>query len=802
MPVLTTLTLSSLTLAYLMDCIISNAVGNSPRVVYKTIPKWAQRLRKRLRDTKPEVNGHLQKAILSAHWMATTVFVEQMHKTNLLKAAYTNVNQTVKGELKRLADEEYHPEEISPEVYDVTKLIKLPKEKEMVEELESQILEFHFKLLDKKTGDVKNLEDYKKLKKLIRNGWKEENLDWFQLMTAFLNQLLKGDNNKAKDFFQNHTLAEVKLKLDHFENFAKGCKKGIGEERFKEFETDLKEDIDDIKTSVTRIEEGIERIEVKQDSSFNELVKLREDVLALKNEKGESKELNLNVFQKYKSLSSEIDSLKIEIEELENEKDETLEFIKTEENEKKRNWFEKDFAKADVQQIRKRFEREQKEAQIKEFEANIEKTWLSVYAENSPRLSEARIALEIGDLEKANLILDDDELQIAYEKGIKAKRLLKKASEVINEGLTTQAQEFITKANLILTLKERPDWFLLADKYFSQAVELHESYETSFTYANFLSSHGEPDQAYTFLEKALNHATKPFDKANTINSLGGIYRANNDNLNAGIKFIEALEIYEELAVDWPKYQFEIAGASQNLGRVYGQIGQPDKAELLFNRAIEIYQGLIKVGLIIYQYNLAVCLNNLGILYLNQGLQLQDKRIINLAEERFKEALEINRKLAKSGKERDIAHLAKTLNNLGVLNFGQKRNEIAVEIHTEALGIRLKLASVNPKAHNSYLADTLYNLANAQIDLTEAEKNLKKSLEIYKLNLNESSQSHLLGLAKVALELATFYKERKKDKGLSIEFADLAIIHFTPFSHKSNEALKGKALAEQFIKEWK
>ncbi|MFT6880337.1 MAG: hypothetical protein ACJARG_001269, partial [Arcticibacterium sp.] len=55
MPVLTTLTLSSLTLAYLMDCIISNAVGNSPRVVYKTIPKWAQRLRKRLRDTKPEV---------------------------------------------------------------------------------------------------------------------------------------------------------------------------------------------------------------------------------------------------------------------------------------------------------------------------------------------------------------------------------------------------------------------------------------------------------------------------------------------------------------------------------------------------------------------------------------------------------------------------------------------------------------------------------------------------------------------------------------------------------------------------
>ncbi|MFT5886562.1 MAG: hypothetical protein ACI9IP_003030, partial [Arcticibacterium sp.] len=74
MPIVTTTLLTGLTLSHVVKCIVDEAIATSPSSLGQ-IPQLAKRLKKKFSDTKPEVNGHLQKAILSAHWMATTVFV-------------------------------------------------------------------------------------------------------------------------------------------------------------------------------------------------------------------------------------------------------------------------------------------------------------------------------------------------------------------------------------------------------------------------------------------------------------------------------------------------------------------------------------------------------------------------------------------------------------------------------------------------------------------------------------------------------------------------------------------------------
>lgn len=749
--------LTAITLSNLTECVINRTFENLP----SHIPKLADRLKKQFSDGKPEVNAHLQKAVLSAHWLATNIFVEQMHKKGLLKDSYNNVNQSIKEELKELKNENYQPVEADHDAYDVANLIKLPEE-EVGVKLESDILEFHLKLLDLKTGNVKNLTDYIKLKELIENGWAEENLNWFQLMTAFLNQLLKGDNNKAKDFFQNQTLAEIKLQLGDFENYVKDCKSGIGEERFSKFETALKQEITALNSKLCEIHEDVISTKRTGEETFTKVEKIEADVIEIKNSLGDSRQLNLNVFQQYKSLSSEIDALKIEIEELEKEKAETIEFIETEVNEKKKIRFEKDLANLNKQQLKEVLEREQKERELNEFAVNIEKTWLSVYAENSPRLSEARLALENGDFVKANKILGNDILQHEFEQIWKLDSLLLDKKESL-------AQEFMVKANLILTQKVDKDWFSIVDKCYTQAITLSESYNIIFTYAYFLQEHSKFTRAEGQYEKALLYASNDYERANTISNLAVLQSYKNELTKAEKSYQEVLKIYRGLAKVAPLvFLSDVADSLNNLGNLRGAMGELVIGEQNYQEALVIYRKLSQVRPRVYLHNVATTLNNLAVLQGNMNEFV-------LQEKSCKEGLKIRRELALVNPQGYMSDLADSLINFGNVKKEKREFEKAEPKYQEALEIYRKLAKVNPLSYLYYVALTLNNLGNLQNDLGElenAEHCYQEALEIRRELGVVNPRAYLLDVTMTLNNFALFHlysmKDREKSLNMSLE----------------------------------
>jgi tetratricopeptide (TPR) repeat protein len=709
------------TLSYLTECIIDHSSG----IALQSIPKLGERLKKQFADTQPEVNGHLQKAILSSHWMATLVFVEQMRKKRLLDDAYKSLHRTVKEELKKLQDKDYHPDEISPDAYDTAKLIKLPKEEEVIRELRASVMQFHLEQLDKKTGNIKNLADYRRLTVFIQDGWAEEKLDWYALMTAFLNQLLKGDNNNAKDSFQNQTLAEIKLKLEDFEKYAGTCVQGIGEERFRGFEETLF-------TEIAGMKESLVDIRKKQEETFNVVEQVRTGVLEIQNQLGQTRQLNLNVFEHYSSLQAEIDLLKMEIDELEQEKKETLEFIREEENERKRLRFEKDYASFEAEQLQKRYTIEEKQKELDTFRENIQRTWLSISTDSSPRLIQAREALELGNLNQADKILDKDVLLNEVGRSLQD-----------NESL---AQEFIAKANLILTQKSSPDWFELCDQYYAQAVRLHPSYNSQMAYGHFLISHNQHERGQKEYKEALKYASNNSEKATALNNLGHDHTKRKEFDEAEKKYVEALIIRRKLAEENPQiYLSDVAITLNNLGAFYNDKNDYDKAEESYSEALEIYRKLVITNPQTYLQDVALTLNNLGVL---QQAELENDK----AEENYTEALKIYRRLEASNPQKYLPKIALPLSNLGTLQNNKKEYDKAEESSVEALAIYRKLAEFNPQKYLPDVAHTLMNRGVLQHDKKEYDKAQESNTEALEIYSKLSASNPQIYLQYVALTL--------------------------------------------------
>lgn len=846
MPLLTTIgavLATKFTLSYLTESIIDHSAVS----VIQNIPKLGERLKKQFSGTRPEVNGHLQKAILSSHWMATLVFVEQMHKKNLLSEAYYNVHQTIKKELKLLSDENYHPEENSPDAYDAAKLIKLPKEKEIVRKLRETILDFHSSQLDQKTGNVKSLKDYLLLLNYIRTGWSDENLDWFSLMTAFLNQLLKGDNNNARDAFQNQTLATIQLKLNSFENYATSCIEGIGEERFRTFEEAVFAEIGAIRDSLT----GLHK---KQEEIFNEVILIKTTVLEIKNKMGESRQLNLNVFEQYREAVSDIEALKVAIETLEQEKRETGEFIAEEQDNRKKARFEKDYISLDSEQLSKQFILEGKRKQLDEFSVNIQRTWLSLYAEDTPRLREARQAMEAGDLEGANNVLDDKALQNDFD-------LIENLDAVLLKRKESLAQEYITKAGLTVVRKTSGDWFDLTDQYYKKATAIYPSYHTYFNSAFFLANHNQFVRAISSYEKAAIFSSNDDERSTVLNNLGNLQRAQKEFDKAEKNYNEARKFYTKLAQrepENPTHLSYVAAIQVNLGTLYLGQEKYEQAEKNYIQARKIYLELDKDKLQTYLPYTTGILNSLAIIEARRGLAALDIKKIKRAERIFNEALKTRKKLAEETPDTYLPQVVETLQCIGILKYGkgilqrdqeefvkaeknycealkikkrlaqdnpysnlpgvaaaldqlgqiyraQKKFDDAAKSLLEALRFRRELANHNPKMYLSEVVETLNSLGDLYRDQQEpdkAEKSYTDSLQIGQELAASNPARFSDGYIGTLVNLAILYSyDYQKNKEKSLTFAQMAIQYCSPFLVIVPRAVICQKIAERIILGW-
>lgn len=712
-PILTTVALalaSKFTVTYITETVLGGWLGNrADSIITDKIPSLSKRILAQFKDTEIPVNNHLQKAVLSSHWLATKVFAEQLKKTNG-SPVFKRIIHIADEQLNLLTKEDYQLEALNSETYETDLFIFKNEDNNLRTLLREKAIDNHLLILfDLLRTYKKDNPEWIVFQNALTNGLISKNLDWLELACSFLNELMKGDDNKAKDTFQNQELAKLAFGVAGlkeelilgFETLANQYVQSIGEDQFNEYVDWLCEDLKEIKGSLNRIEITT--------TETNTIVK-RIEAGIIELQGLQKKELNLNNFPDYKNFLTDIENLNIAFDDKRIEVQETLEFLEEENNERKRDRFTKDLNRLEQELLELDNTRVNKQNEFEEFKRDIEKTWLNLYADdipNSPRLVKARKLFEAGNLQAANAALDPQLLQQDYD-------LLKKAKDFIQQKEAILAQEYLTKANFTVLSKTNENWFTEAKEYYRKAVELHKNYDNCFAYALFLQEHKQIIEAIEWYEKTLSFIQNKIGKATTLNNLGLLRSDQNDFKNALRSYKEALDIYRELARESPQtYLPYVATTLNNLGNLQSLQNDFEDASQSYQAALGIRRGLAISNPQMYLPDVATTLNNLGNL---QSLQNDFED----ASQSYQVALGIRRELAGGNPQMYLPDVAATLNNLGNLQSNQNDFGKALESYQEALSIRRELVRVNPQTYLPDVARTLNNLGNLQSDKNDFE----------------------------------------------------------------------------------
>ena len=174
--------------------------------------------------------------------------------------------------------------------------------------------------------------------------------------------------------------------------------------------------------------------------------------------------------------------------------------------------------------------------------------------------------------------------------------------------------------------------------------------------------------------------------------------------------LEAYHSAQDLRMTSGEQGLALASGLNDLGRVEGNRGRPDKAYNFFRESLEIYQSLAPNSL-----EEAQSLNSLGIVYMRRGK-------FSLADEYYRKALAIREALAPGSLE-----VAASLNNLGIIAYERANWEQAAENHGKALEIRQELAPGSIDEAGSL--NNLGILANEQGQLRRATEYHERALSI-------------------------------------------------------------------------
>ncbi len=751
--------------AWLASTAVSGYISNrADAICHKYLQKKAEEFKK----LEKPVNGDLQKAVLSSHWLATKIFLLEIIKNSPDKALFDGILHLLDQQHDKINDKNYVVPH-SPDSYQVDLLILKEHQKVDIVTLKNAVIDFH--LAELRQLFVNDVTVFTLFENAIKTGF--DGQDWFELACAFLNELLKGDNNKAKDAFQNQELAkiglntaEIRQTLQGFDNFAKNI------ERFDEFKALVANELREIKGSLNRLEDSIITLHGKVDKLL------------------EGKQLNLNDFPEYSSFLREIDELNIAFDEKRSEKQELLELLNDETDERKSKRFEKNLSETEQELITIDGKRTDKKNDFESFKSYIEKTWLSFYAENtknSPRLQTARVLFENGDLKAANEVLNPESLQKDFDN-------LQKLDEAIKNKRVSLSQEFLTKANFTVLEKANKNWFTEANQYYTQAIELNENYNTCFALANFLHNHNQITEAILINEKTLNYASSDIEKAIILNNLGILQFQNNEYSKAEQNYKEALKIRRNIALKNPQiYLPEVARTLNNLGILQQNKIEYKKAKNSYEEALRIFSDLASVNPQTYLQYVAATLNNLGALHQNE---LKYEK----AEQYYEEALKIRRDLASVNQQTYLHSVATTLNNLGTLQNSKKEYLKAEQNYKEALKIRRNLALMTPQTFLPEVAVTLNNLGNLQ-EYSKAEQYYEEALQIRYFLAQQNPQVYQISVAETLINFTNFYRHIKPNKNKSLELAYDAYINAYPYHQEVLYAHKICKIAVQIWQEW-
>ena len=366
-------------------------------------------------------------------------------------------------------------------------------------------------------------------------------------------------------------------------------------------------------------------------------------------------------------------------------------------------------------------ELEQLEAQLEQFKENIFRLYelFSKIEINTERLRQAKDYFEQGQFREADAILQAEEMVKDLNKLLQKDQQLDQQKAEVRASREQIANEFLIKAKLWATFYDKPNRFEQTCEYFTESLRALRTTDNLFAYAYFLKEHYQFDQANLFYAEVLQIYRNLGDfpcVARTLNDLALLHQNKNEMAIAEQEYQEALQIYQELAVENPRSFLQyVATTLNNLAVLHSNKNEIVIAEQEYQEALQIYQELAVENPRSFLPDVAMTLNNLAVLHWN-------KNEMAIAEQEYQEALQIRRELAVENPRSFLPDVATTLNNLAVLHSDKNEMAIAEQEYQEALQIRRELAVENPR---SFLPDVAMTLINLSIFYAQAQS--KKSL---------------------------------------------------------------------------
>jgi tetratricopeptide (TPR) repeat protein len=276
--------------------------------------------------------------------------------------------------------------------------------------------------------------------------------------------------------------------------------------------------------------------------------------------------------------------------------------------------------------------------------------------------------------------------------------------------------------------------------------------------------------------------------AGILNNLGNFYSDNQKMLQAEAAFIEALQIYRQLA-DKNRNVFlpDVWMALNNLGVFYRTNQKMPQTEAAYLEALKICRQLADKNPDAFLSNVATTLNNLGIYY-------HENQKMPQAEAAYLEALNIYRQLADKNPDAFMPYVATTLNNLGNYYPANQKISQAEAAFDEALKIYRQLADKNPDTFLPYVAGTLNNLGifyETSQKMHQAEAAYLEALKIYGQLADKNPDAFLPNLATTLNNLGAFFE--------AIHNYETALEHYEKAIHIREKTILNGGIHE--FKDW-
>lgn len=263
---------------------------------------------------------------------------------------------------------------------------------------------------------------------------------------------------------------------------------------------------------------------------------------------------------------------------------------------------------------------------------------------------------------------------------------------------------------------------------------------------------------------------------------------------------DVCSIYSNLASDsTEEFIYKLSKAQNNLGNVYRQIHQFDKAELFMELSMQNTEKLYVINPRKYLFDLASTSNNLGLIY--RTISKNDQ-----AEKYYRRAIDEMAQLVEYNPNAYREEYLRYLNNMGVLLKNLKRYEDAEDYYVMTLEQAEKLFSSNQEAYAIYLGNSLLNLGNLYIKMQrfiEAKSSLLRALPIIQDLYKRSPDAFVVNYFSVNLSLGnvcSYLEQNKEAESYMLISLNLSeeLIKKDPQAFSSEKAMIQKNLGILYI----